>query len=87
MACNGPSTRLDLRTPEHQPPPQHLEDGWFGHIGFVVPNMQTFMDNVPGKVAGRDMAEYRVWDPEGNAIDLSQQRGFEVDYDRWERAS
>jgi hypothetical protein len=49
--------------------------------------MQTFMDNVPGKVAGRDMAEYRVWDPEGNAIDLSQQRGFEVDYDRWERAS
>jgi catechol 2,3-dioxygenase-like lactoylglutathione lyase family enzyme len=66
--------------------PQHVEHGWFGHIGFVVPSMQTFIDNVPGKVAGRDMAEYRVWDPEGTAIDLSQQRGFEVDYDRWERA-
>jgi catechol 2,3-dioxygenase-like lactoylglutathione lyase family enzyme len=67
--------------------PQHHQNGWFGHIGFVVPSMQTFIDNVPGKVAGRDMAEYRVWDPEGTAIDLSQQKGFEVDYDRWERAA
>jgi len=68
--------------------PQHIEHGWFGHIGFVVPSMQTFMDSgLPGKVAGRDMAEYRVWDPEGTAIDLSQQRGFEVDYDHWERAA
>ena len=67
--------------------PQHRETGWFGHIGFVVPSMQTFMDNVPGQVAGRDMAEYRVWDPEGTAIDLSEKKGFEVDYDRWERAA
>ena len=34
----------------------------------------------------RDMAEYRVFDPDLNAIDLSQHSGFEVDYDRWENA-
>ena len=67
--------------------PQHRQHGWFGHIGFVVPSMEAMMKQIPGKVAGRDMAEYRVWDPEDNAIDLSQQKGFEVDYDRWERAA
>ena len=34
----------------------------------------------------RDMAEFRVFDPDLNAIDLSQHSGFEVDYDRWENA-
>ena len=67
--------------------PQHRQHGWFGHIGFVVPSMAAMMERLPGKVAGRDMAEYRVWDPEDNAIDLSQQKGFEVDYDHWERAA
>lgn len=27
----------------------------------------------------RPFAEYRVWDPEGNAIDLSEKKGFKVD--------
>lgn len=34
----------------------------------------------------RDMAEFRVFDPDLNPIDLSQRSGFEVDYDRWKNA-
>ena len=64
----------------------HKKHGWFGHIGFVVPDMNIFMNQLDGKTAGRDMAEFRVWDPEGNAIDLSQEKGFEVDYDVWQKA-
>jgi catechol 2,3-dioxygenase-like lactoylglutathione lyase family enzyme len=33
----------------------------------------------------RPFAEYRVWDPEGNAIDLSERKGYKVDVDRTDR--
>ncbi|HEY3118550.1 MAG TPA: VOC family protein [Chloroflexota bacterium] len=33
----------------------------------------------------RPFAEYRVWDPEGNAIDLSEKKGFKVDVGKIER--
>ena len=33
----------------------------------------------------RPFAEYRVWDPEGNAIDLSERKGFKVDVGKIER--
>ncbi|HEX6513207.1 MAG TPA: VOC family protein [Chloroflexota bacterium] len=61
------------------------------HFGFVVADAQAVMDGMPPDLAqwnnkreARDMAEYRVFDPDLNAIDLSQGRGFEVDYGRWE---
>lgn len=33
----------------------------------------------------RPFAEYRVWDPEGNAIDLSERKGYKVDIGKIER--
>lgn len=62
------------------------------HFGFVVPNVQALLPALPSRSmeskrpAVREMAEYRIFDPEGNAIDLSQEKGCEVDIDIWERA-
>jgi catechol 2,3-dioxygenase-like lactoylglutathione lyase family enzyme len=63
------------------------------HFGFVVADAQAVMDAQPAALAqwnnkreARDMAEYRVFDPDLNAIDLSQRSGFEVDFDKWENA-
>jgi len=68
--------------------------GGVAHFGFVVPDMDAIMQRLPRELSGltnqrptrRFMAEYRVFDPERNGIDLSQQRGFEVGLDRWVRA-
>lgn len=30
-------------------------------------------------------AEYRIWDPEGNGIDLSERKGYKVDVDKTDR--
>jgi hypothetical protein len=64
------------------------------HFGFVVEDMQAVIGGMPQELArwtnkreARDMAEYRVFDPDLNAIDLSQHTGFEVDYDLWETAA
>jgi hypothetical protein len=64
------------------------------HFGFVVEDIPALLDSLPPELARltnkrpvqRDMAEYRVFDPDLNAIDLSQHMGFEVDVDRWENA-
>jgi hypothetical protein len=63
------------------------------HFGFVVEDAQAVMDAQPPELRrwnntreARDMAEYRVFDPDLNAIDLSQRSGFEVDFDKWENA-
>lgn len=60
------------------------------HFGFVVADAQAVLDAQPEDLKQwnnvrevRDMAEYRVFDPDLNAIDLSQRRGFEVGYDQW----
>jgi catechol 2,3-dioxygenase-like lactoylglutathione lyase family enzyme len=64
------------------------------HFGFVVEDIPRLLDDLPPQLARmtnkrpvqRDMAEYRVFDPDLNAIDLSQHMGFEVDVDHWENA-
>ena len=64
------------------------------HFGFVVEDIPALLERLPPELARltnkrpaqRDMAEYRVFDPDLNAIDLSQHMGFEVDVDRWENA-
>jgi hypothetical protein len=33
----------------------------------------------------RPYAEYRITDPEGNRLDLSQSKGWEVGVNQWER--
>ncbi len=67
----------------------------FQHFGFVVENIPSLLEKVPSDLAKwtnqrpymRDMAEYRVFDPDLNGIDLSQHMGFEVDFDVWENAA
>jgi hypothetical protein len=64
------------------------------HFGFVVDDIPALMGSLPPELARwsnerprqRDMAEFRVFDPDLNAIDLSQHMGFEVDFDKWENA-
>ena len=64
------------------------------HFGFVVGDIPSLMSSLPPELARwtnerprqRDMAEFRVFDPDLNAIDLSQHMGFEVGFDQWENA-
>jgi catechol 2,3-dioxygenase-like lactoylglutathione lyase family enzyme len=64
------------------------------HFGFVVEDIPSLMAALPADLARwtnqrpymRDMAEYRVFDPDLNGIDLSQHMGFEVGFDLWENA-
>jgi len=63
----------------------------FNHFGFVVPDMEEMLRALPSEAGAarrppRAMAEERAHDPDGNAIDLSYDMGYEVDYDVWVRA-
>jgi catechol 2,3-dioxygenase-like lactoylglutathione lyase family enzyme len=40
---------------------------------------------VADRPAERPYAEFRVLDPDGNGFDLTQNKGWEVDIDKWER--
>lgn len=62
------------------------------HIGFLVQDLQRTIDNlndvasVKPRPTNRPYAEFRFRDPEGNRLDLSQTKGWEVDVDKWEQA-
>ena len=62
------------------------------HIGFLTDEMQGTMAelssvlNIAPRPSTRPYAEVRFRDIEGNALDLSQTKGWEVDVDRWETA-
>jgi catechol 2,3-dioxygenase-like lactoylglutathione lyase family enzyme len=58
------------------------------HFGFLVTDIENFLARLPeGSLSkrpdNRPMTEYRAADPDGNALDVSQHKGFEVDVDRW----
>jgi catechol 2,3-dioxygenase-like lactoylglutathione lyase family enzyme len=57
------------------------------HIGFLVNDMQGVMAELSSvlKIAPRPSTRFR--DPEGNALDLSQTKGWEVDINKWESAA
>ena len=61
------------------------------HIGFLVNDLKKTADDLTGAVKIQKRpedppcAEFRVTDPEGNPLDLSQQKGWEVGVDSWER--
>lgn len=63
------------------------------HIGFLVDNMQATMAElskmlkIAPRPSTRPYAEFRFRDPEGNALDLSQTKGWEVDIGKWEKAA
>jgi catechol 2,3-dioxygenase-like lactoylglutathione lyase family enzyme len=63
----------------------------FNHIGFLVPDIARVVEQMSAvvKIAprppDRPYAELRFKDPERNAVDLSQSKGWEVARGRWER--
>ena len=62
------------------------------HFGFLVDDMDRKLDAlskeipVAARPESRPFAEYRLFDPEGNKFDLSQNKGWEVDVDVWDKA-
>jgi hypothetical protein len=42
--------------------------------------------NIAPRPSTRPYSEFRFRDPEGNALDLSETKGWEVDIDKWEKA-
>jgi catechol 2,3-dioxygenase-like lactoylglutathione lyase family enzyme len=63
------------------------------HVGLLVPDSAAMAERVTAdgatvkaRPAHRTQSEIRMRDPEGNGCDLSQ-RGWEVDTDKWVRAS
>ena len=63
------------------------------HIGFLTNEMQATMAELSSvlkivpRPSTRLYAELRFRDIEGNALDLSQTKGWEVDVDKWETAA
>jgi catechol 2,3-dioxygenase-like lactoylglutathione lyase family enzyme len=63
------------------------------HIGFLTNDMQAVIAELSNvlkistRPSTRPYAEYRFRDLEGNALDLSQTKGWEVGVNRWEAAS
>ncbi len=62
------------------------------HFGFLVPDLKAMLERLPDgagtgqRPSNRPMAEFRAYDPDGNGIDISQEKGYEIDVDVWERA-
>ena len=62
------------------------------HFGFLVDDIDHKIDTlskeieVTARPESRPFAEYRLFDPEGNKFDLSQTKGWEVDFDVWDSA-
>jgi catechol 2,3-dioxygenase-like lactoylglutathione lyase family enzyme len=63
------------------------------HIGFLSDEMQATIAELSNvlkitpRPATRPYSEFRFRDSEGNALDLSQTKGWEVDVDKWETAA
>ena len=72
-----------------EPPGTNMKDG-VNHFGFLVESLDGMLTKLFGpdtsqRPETRPMAEFRTHDPEGNPIDLSQLKGYEVDDGVWVR--
>ncbi len=86
-------TNLALHPFYNSASPGHEMKFGINHIGFLVPDIKATMDDLSSAVtiqkrpADRPYAEFRLTDPEGNRLDLSQDKGWEVDLNKWESAA
>ena len=81
MAILGDRNHRDMN--ERESP----KDG-LNHFGWLVNDIQNFLDSLPEgcisqRPSSRPMAEYRGFDPDRNPFDMSQDKGYEIDVDRW----
>jgi catechol 2,3-dioxygenase-like lactoylglutathione lyase family enzyme len=90
--CADGKTNLAIH-PFYSPVEGHEAKYGINHIGFLTNTMQATMAELSSvlKIAPRPStrpyAEFRFRDLEGNALDLSQTKGWEVDVDKWETAA
>lgn len=75
---------------------ESAEERLFGlhHFGFLmrdahqkVAQLSDGKASVAVRPEERPYAEFRILDPEGNGFDLTQNKGWEVDVDKWEHAN
>jgi catechol 2,3-dioxygenase-like lactoylglutathione lyase family enzyme len=89
--CADGVTNLAIH-PFYNPIEGHEARFGINHIGFLSDRMQATMAELSSvlKIAPRPStrpySEFRFRDPEGNALDLSQTKGWEVDVDKWLKA-
>ena len=81
MAILPDRTRRDMN--ERESP----RDG-LNHFGWLVTDLKHFLNSLPEgcisqRPSSRPMAEYRGFDPDRNPFDISQDKGYEIDVDRW----
>lgn len=90
--CADGKTNLAIH-PFYSPVEGHEAKYGINHIGFLTDRMQATMAelssvlNIAPRPSTRPYAEFRFRDIEGNALDLSQTKGWEVDVDKWETAA
>ena len=90
--CADGKTNLALH-PFYNPIEGHEPRFGINHIGFLVDNMQATMAElstvlkIAPRPSTRPYAEFRFRDIEGNPLDLSQTKGWEVDVGKWETAA
>jgi hypothetical protein len=62
-------------------------------VGFLVSDLKATMEDLSAILTiqkrpdERPYAEYRITDPEGNRLDLSQTKGWEVGAGQWDKIS
>ena len=89
--CGDGQTNLAIH-PFYNPIEGHQAKFGINHIGFLTNRMQTTtaelrsVIEIEPRPSTRPYAELRFRDPEGNALDLSQTKGWEVDVNKWETA-
>lgn len=90
---DGSTALAILRDPQRsvadgvEPPGTNLKWG-VNHFGFLVESLDDMLRRLLGpdtsqRPETRPMAEFRTHDPEGNPIDISQFKGYEVDDGVW----
>ena len=90
--CADGKTNLAIH-PFYSPVEGHEAKYGINHIGFLTNAMQATMAELSSvlkitpRPSTRPYAEFRFRDTEGNALDLSQTKGWEVDVDKWETAA